>query len=563
MQININTNKYLKELESIEDITSKERERIFKIPGVTGTALSINNVTGIDIDNGNNYQHQVIVYLEKNCPKLMKSSKIPDYINDIRVVKFPMGKCYAQAFQDILKLDKFRPIRGGAGIYNTRMPWPGTLGGFPIDNTTGEKVILSCNHVMALDWGCFRDGQKGDDILQPPYSFGGTKQDIIGNLERWLRVYGYWADEIDYENIIDGAIAKIKPGIEYSDTNICNYQINGWTDPIPGTFVKKAGAHSQCNQYPTFIHEPYIHSIDAKLSITFGGQDFVTGQPNEAIFKDQIILAGTFMSPASSWGDSGSLVVHSETNNVIGMIIAGSNASLPTWQHLPERPSIGDGDCIGVWHTVDGVQAGFSIANKIENLQNLLNVSFGNKYAATIPQPSHRECYMNGCDPLCLLIRTNNDNIPSTCDQDLDCENLRSTINMNIHPRKTSNDDGIKTGKVMFVEELGLPASEKIFSGPAVCDCYGNCTFNCYGIGRKLRMNWHPFGNCNDETIQECKGKTVAFDKMYINDILYPNEWSSNHMIEIDITASVMNIDVYFKLVDDQLIIQGRRNQVI
>lgn len=543
------TKKYIEELENIKDITFKERERIFKIPGITGTALTLSHVTGIDTNKEKNEkeqnEHQVIVYLDKNCSKI--SSKIPDYIEDIRVVKVPMGKCYAQFGIDFFDFDKFRPIRGGAGIYTTRMPWPGTLGGFPIDNTTGEKVILSCNHVMALDWGCFRDGKKGDDILQPPYGLGGTKQDVIANLERWLRVYGYWSEEVDYENIIDGAISKIKPGIEYSDTNICGYQTNGWIDPIPGTFVKKAGAHSQCNQYPTFIHESYIHSIDAKLEVKFG-QDFVTGKWNEAIFKDQIVLAGTQFSPASSWGDSGSIVVHSETNNVIGMILAGSNASFPTMSSTPEQKKIGDGKCDN-FYTINGIQSGFSIANKIENLQNLLNISFGQKFEDPAPQPSHRKCYMNGCDPLCLLIRNNGNDLTENqyydeCSQDSECEKLRSTINMNIYPRKTDDEDGIKTGKVRFYEHIGI-TQDKNFAPPVFCECYGKCTRNCYGIGNILRLYWVPYGMCNDKTIEECAGKSVVFDKMYVNDQYY-----SVFPLDIDINASTMNIDIYFKLVD-------------
>lgn len=434
-----------KEIDAIKDITDDKRIDIHQIPGIVGTGITLSKVTGIDTKKKGENECQIVVYLDNKDNKDNKDvslSKIPKYINNIRVTKQITGSGIAAAFNQ-----RVRPLRGGSSIYNYRQKLRGSIAGFPIDTSiegNGRRVLLSANHVLALDWGCIRDGKKGDPILQPAmceyypeyrniynlnlaYRKGGKyPDDIAARLERWLRVV---SDSEGY-NLIDGGCAILEPGVDYSDNNMCNYAVNGWIDPIPGTFVKISSKTLECRQ--GYVYEPYIHSVDASIMLHFGYKN--RNEFNNAIFRDQIIIAGTEKFPSAVLGDSGGLVVHSDTNSAIGMII-GTMGSDRVFEYGPIRNncySINIQNQYAKYECSNNpLPSGFSIANKIENLQNLLQVSFGQKQPIPTPQISHRKCIVNFCYPMCLLVRGEGIN---ECFGDSECEKKRVMITLKAGP---------------------------------------------------------------------------------------------------------------------------------
>lgn len=493
----LDVKKYQEELENIKDITHKEREKVFNIPGVVGTGLTLSNVTCIDnksIDNKNQHQieHQVVVFLKKNCQKI--TSKIPEYIDDIRVVNIPSGKCHTTAGA---QYPRIRPIKGGAGIYSYRQKWIGSIGGFPIDTTDGEKVLLSANHVMALDWGCLHSGQVGDAILQPPLYADGTFNDTVARLKRWVRVYGITetSNGVPIENLVDCAISKIE--VPYDDINLYNYQIDGWIDPIPGTFVKKAGAgtlgKAMNTDYPYYQYpNSYIYSVDTKITMDLGGEYYYGGPffvRHGAIFKDQIIVAGleTFPFVAQQMGDSGSIVVHYDTNNAIGLLIGGTWTG-PVGNGGGGTIDLPDGKCTNYYADIP---AGFGVVNKIEHVQNLLGISFGNKYNAPAPQVSHKKCVIDYDTPLCYLIRGEGQDEcaisastgHSNAATDTICENKRVslTIRINIVPPSTQDSP-------IQITVSHKPPGFYLDVMPR-CWCWGTCTFNNFEIGSGARFD--------------------------------------------------------------------------
>lgn len=85
-------------------------------------------------------------------------SKLPETIMGMSVVGVVTGRFYALKS----RTDRWRPAPGGVSIGHKDIT-AGTLGCVVIDDETGEKLILSNNHVLA---DCNR-GKIGDEILQP------------------------------------------------------------------------------------------------------------------------------------------------------------------------------------------------------------------------------------------------------------------------------------------------------------------------------------------------------------------------------------------------------------
>ncbi len=403
---------YQKDIEYIKDTTDDDREHLLSIPGVIGTGLTLNSVTGVDVKNQqkNQKKHQIVVYLDKYNSEI--KSQIPKYINGIRLVKNFSGDFQASSFW----VNKIRPLRSGISVGKIDNRFGGTIAGFPIDMShegllpdgTRRRILLSCNHVIASDWGCRKDAKKGDIIIQPSKNIEKKVNEYeelneIGKLERWIRVDGKLVTngpitEILPPNYIDGAIATIDPGIEFNDINMCNYYSNNYIDPIPGTFVKKVGPYSKCG------FENYIHSIDADIILHFIGNPYGSFH-SAARFVDQIVIAGSYKNPACIYGDSGSLVIHADTNNAIGMMIGGTQNSLIRNSYTIPVNIPGGSYMTWTGQNDQVLPAGFGIANKIDHIQNLLQISFGQKYQSPIPQPSHRVCCINMNVPMCLLER--------------------------------------------------------------------------------------------------------------------------------------------------------------
>lgn len=180
-----------------------------------------------------------------------------------------------------------RPAKGGNSIGNPRWSPVGTLG---IAFVSNKKIyILSNWHVL---YG--GPGRNGDPVIQQGRGDGGkAPADIIArNVRGWLDEYR------------DAAIAQVTgPGLVAAGTR-CYGAVAGLAKAGRGRNVKKCGR-------TTMATAGTVKSTAATV--------LVSGYPGGARrFRDQIQL-----SRMSAAGDSGSVVIDSETNKIVGLLFAG------------------------------------------------------------------------------------------------------------------------------------------------------------------------------------------------------------------------------------------------
>lgn len=232
--------------------------------------------------------------------------------------------------------DKFRPAPGGVSIghYQTSA---GTLGVIVRDRDTGDRLILSNNHVLANS----NDAQEGDPIIQPGGADGGTvANDLIARLERFCvidfgtetgsdcgiattyaglgnviasllgsshRVSVFQANP-QAVNLVDAAVARPINDSDVLDEILNVGEISGTTEGVLGMAIRKSGR-------TTGFTTGTINTIEATVSVNYG-----SGQ--EATFENQFVAG-----PMSEGGDSGSLIVAADSQEAVGLLFAGSTQS--------------------------------------------------------------------------------------------------------------------------------------------------------------------------------------------------------------------------------------------
>lgn len=228
---------------------------------------------------------------------------------------------------------RFRPAPGGVSIGHYQIS-AGTLGCVVRDRTTGTRLILSNNHVLANS----NDAQVGDPILQPGGADGGTlANDHIANLERFCTIdfgtttgsdcgiasaYAGLGNAIasllgsrhrvsvqqtnpQAVNLVDAAVARPLNDTDVLDEILNIGEISGTTEGVLGMAVRKMG---RTTGYTTDV----ITTIEATVSVNYG-----LGQV--ATFENQFVAG-----PMSAGGDSGSLIVAANSQEAVGLLFAGS-----------------------------------------------------------------------------------------------------------------------------------------------------------------------------------------------------------------------------------------------
>lgn len=233
------------------------------------------------------------------------------------------------------RTDLNRPAKPGMSIGHYKIS-AGTLGAVVRDRETGETLILSNNHVLAnISDGTDERSKIGDPILQPGRYDGGTDNDVIARLERFVPLYkdiglpschiANWFSaccnmliglvkpqyhirvlrKTGKANAVDAALAKPV------DQNLVAPEVfelgpvKGIKAAKPGMVIKKSGR-------TTGVTESKIKVMDATLKISLGGREI-------GVFEDQVVAG-----PMSEPGDSGSLIL-TEDNYAVGLLFAGSN----------------------------------------------------------------------------------------------------------------------------------------------------------------------------------------------------------------------------------------------
>src|SRR3990170_4092231 len=165
-----------------------EQQAVTQVKETTkGTLLSMPNVVGVGVgfkSIGRTLTDQlgIIVLVRRKLPvaALSPDSLLPKQVDGVKVDVIEVGEIRAlQA-----RTGRWRPAPGGVSIGHYKIT-AGTLGVVVKDRSTGTRLILSNNHVLANS----NDAAPGDPILQPgPYDGGDQDNDLFARLERFVPI---------------------------------------------------------------------------------------------------------------------------------------------------------------------------------------------------------------------------------------------------------------------------------------------------------------------------------------------------------------------------------------
>jgi len=336
------------------------QESLLAKPNVVGVAVGRKNQSG---------ELAVVTLVEQKLPlaALSADAIVPKQVDGVVTDVVEIG--YLRAYDS--PRDRFRPtIPSGVSIGHFKIT-AGTLGTIVTDNLTGDKLILSNNHVLANS----NNAQVGDAILQPgPTDGGQNPADMVARLERFVQIR--FVDDPDtppptpgptptpppggsggcdivsvivgltnalaslvgskqrvapssiqaaqgiamptpvaapipsaqaLDNEVDAALAKPV------DPNMFSGQILG-IGGVSGTKVATLGMRVRKSGRTTGYTEGTVNLLNATVSVAYGSRT--------ARFAGQIITG-----PISQGGDSGSLIVDAAENKAVGLLFAGSNLS--------------------------------------------------------------------------------------------------------------------------------------------------------------------------------------------------------------------------------------------
>jgi len=282
---------------SIKEARRYAEERLLPLDGIAGISQS---------------EDKIIVYIEdekyeKNVPDEIKGFK-----TEIRVIGKIKALIIAESAESralsvypspVNRTDRVRPISGGISCGNPEIT-AGTLG-----VVTSDLYILSNAHVLAMDMNA-RFLREGTPILQPGTYDGGTLDDKVGELYKYIRIR-FGNSGLKNPNYADAAIAKLTTD-EYlkmevlGADNQSTYNVSGTTDVSVGDTVRKSGR-------TTGVTQNNVTDDSATVKVYYTRSKW-------AIFKDQILVE----QPFCAGGDSGSLV--DKEGKFVGLVFAGSES---------------------------------------------------------------------------------------------------------------------------------------------------------------------------------------------------------------------------------------------
>lgn len=314
----------------LEKIRIKYTTTLLQYPNVVGVGKGLKQVSGQTTS-----EQSIIVLVKQKLPPraLARGNAVPKKLDGICTDVLEVG--------DVRLLGNrtsyVRPAPGGVSIGHYRIT-AGTLGCVVLDRKTREPLILSNNHVLANSTdGMDGRARLGDPVYQPgPYD-GGTREQLIGHLYRFVPLskeyaspqcqvaaaaerfgnYLVHAVRPNYrlslsrrtarENLVDAALAKPVRRDAVAPEILELGRIRGLGEASPGMVVKKSGRSSGVNA-------SRVQAVSVTLQV-------MVTEEEPATFSDQF-LTGPLAQP----GDSGSLVLDEE-NRAVGLLFAGSDTA--------------------------------------------------------------------------------------------------------------------------------------------------------------------------------------------------------------------------------------------
>jgi hypothetical protein len=245
-------------------------------------------------------------------PKIRKQAILKSFPSNDYIVSFSYKETSPRLTDAIITKEKYAGTvycvtvpnhillveRNGKLVFSGNSITAGTLAVRVYDATTGEKLFLSNNHVLAA----VNRGRRGDPILQPgSYDGGRDPEDRLGLLERFIEL-----KPSPETNLVDAALGKPLREEDLADEVLDVGVVTEWEDPTVGMRVAKSGRS-------TDYAEATIEDVNASVKVYYGAEEYY-------VFEDQVLT-----SYLAAPGDSGSLVVNTATKRAVGLLYAGSD----------------------------------------------------------------------------------------------------------------------------------------------------------------------------------------------------------------------------------------------
>jgi hypothetical protein len=310
--------------EAVRSMLNMERKGLMKKQNVVATGIGYKTVAGRTTKD---LAIICSVDTKKAKSRLSDRDMIPPRIQDIPTDVRPTG--IIRAFQ--VPTGRFRPAPGGTSIGHYLIT-AGTLGCLVKKNN--EIYILSNNHVLANS----NEASIGDIILQPgPHDGGQNPQDQIAVLSEFVPI-GF--GESDSDCGIAGSLVSflnMLSEIVGSTTRLRPYRIQQTENKVDCAIAKPLNVNDVMNEILQIGTLSGVQEGELGMNIKKSGRTtgFTTGTIEQvsvstqvsygtnkvALFTDQL-MAGAM----SQGGDSGSAVVN-DSNNLVGLLFAGSETS--------------------------------------------------------------------------------------------------------------------------------------------------------------------------------------------------------------------------------------------
>jgi hypothetical protein len=316
----------MSEFEQARQAKSLHKAALLRRPNVVGVGVGY-KTTG----KRETSELCVVVLVQQKLPPagVPLEDLIPQEVAGVRTDVLQVG--FVRALQ--APTDRWRPAPGGVSLGHYQIT-AGTLGSVVYNRQSGERLILSNNHVLANS----NNARRGDPILQPgPADGGKLGVDTIGLLERFVpiryasepptctvaKTYAWvgnrFAQALHAEhrlqvvqarptisNLVDAAVARPIDQDFIRDDILEIGPANGVIEAALGMGVRKSGR-------TTAFTRGVIRVLDATITVSYGLE-------RAATFEGQIVS-----EPMSQGGDSGSLLVAMETQQAVGLLFAGSS----------------------------------------------------------------------------------------------------------------------------------------------------------------------------------------------------------------------------------------------
>jgi len=291
---------------SIREARKRAEEILLPLEGIAGVSHREN-------------PPRIVVYLEHEKYR----DKVPGEILGYKTEVIVIGRITALSLLQLEKVEllaytypgpvdrtgRVRPLVGGISLgvpenaYGGKMA--GTLG-LIVTGQDGGVYILTNAHVIAMNSKA-QFLPQGTAVLQPGTYDGGTLQDKVGELYKYIKItFGPKG-----KNYADAAIAKITiseylPGEALDWDNENTYTISGVTEVKVGDYVRKSGR-------TTGVTKNAVIDVNATVKVWYTRSKW-------AIFYDQILVSQPFLES----GDSGSPV--DKDGGFVGLAFAGSSS---------------------------------------------------------------------------------------------------------------------------------------------------------------------------------------------------------------------------------------------